>query len=194
MKTILMNLCMNSGHEEYREIIAEFMKVGSYMISLVNSWIWIHHWISNAEFYSEIMINTELSYEMTLASVSNAGFSAGNSLIVQEWHCLLYCRPLTASPIFPTRAPPAAANAAISTTSTPSASSAGTIWGKSWSLFFILRSKNCWNAFSSSLFNWSRLFSKFALARLSALVSLADHQVPSHRASKRAGTRCRQLE
>ena len=106
MKTILMNLCMNSGHEEYREIIAEFMKVGSYMISLVNSWIWIHHWISDAEFYSEIMINTELSYEMTLASVSNAGFSAGNSLIVQEWHCLLYCRPLTASPIFPTRATP----------------------------------------------------------------------------------------
>ena len=62
-------------------------------------WNWIHHWINDAEFYSEI--NTEFRYEMILASGSNAGFSEGNSLIVQKWHCPLNCRPPTASPISP---------------------------------------------------------------------------------------------
>ena len=76
------------------------MKVNSYMISLVNSWNWIQHWINDAEFYSEI--NTEFSYKMILASCSNAGFSAGDSLIVQIWHCTVNCRLLTASPIPPT--------------------------------------------------------------------------------------------
>ena len=91
MKTILMNLCMNSGHEEYREIIAEFMKVGSYMISLVNSWIWIHHWISDAEFYSEIMINTELSYKMLKCWVQRGRFfnspRMALPLVLQAAHC-----------------------------------------------------------------------------------------------------------
>ena len=40
---------------------------------------------------------------------------------------------------------------------TPFVSSASTIGGMSWSHFFILHCKSCWNSFLSSLFNWSIL-------------------------------------
>ena len=41
---------------------------------------------------------------------------------------------------------------------TPFVSAASTIGGMSWSHFFILHCKSCWNSFLSSLFNWSILF------------------------------------
>ena len=62
------------------------MKMTSNMISLLNLWIWIRHWICYAGFYSEIN------------SKSSTG-PAGNSLIIQKWHCPFYCRQLKASPI-----------------------------------------------------------------------------------------------
>ena len=81
----------------------------------------------------------------------------------QKWYCSLSCRPLNDCP-----PPPPLANTAISTTSAASVTArccqttpASTIWGKSLGLFFISRCNNSWNAFYSSLFNCSRLFSKF---------------------------------
>ena len=58
-KFIIIHVWIQGHEEQYCEIIAEFMKVNSYMISLVNLWIWIHYWKSGAKFHSEI--NTEFS-------------------------------------------------------------------------------------------------------------------------------------
>ena len=57
--------------------------------------------LNSARITKNKMLNFILKSILILASCSNAGFSAANSLIVQKWHCPLFCMPLTASPIPP---------------------------------------------------------------------------------------------
>ena len=57
--------------------------------------------LNSARITKTEMLNFILKSILILASCSNAGFSAANSLIVQKWHCPLFCMPLTASPIPP---------------------------------------------------------------------------------------------
>ena len=132
--------------------------------SYLNSWKWIligfHWWIRGTEFNTELMMLNSI-LKSTLNSATKWFLQAAQML--GSARAILESSKYGTAPSIAGRSPPVpsppppAANAAISTTSTPSASSAGTIWGKSWSHFFILCCKNCWNAFRSSLFSASEV-------------------------------------
>ena len=162
--------CMKSSYmDTVFEMIDELMFVKNLVMSCdMNLWL-----IQQSELYTAFVnlywilksiLNSAMKWFWQAAQCYIEPVSAYNSELILNWSLYwpLRCRPFKLTP------PTTAANSAISTTSTASSQSAGTIWRKSLSHFVILLSKNICTFKLSRLFNCSRLLSKFKFAR-------ADH-------------------